>query len=100
MTGRVVDTSGNPVPRALVMLFRTDGARADEPYIVHATASGVFRFGPARGGTYVVLAVSAQSSPPQRGDTEHLARLLAAGERVTLDDLGERKVDLRLFADR
>ena len=100
MSGRVVDGAGNPV-RATVLAFRLDAGPVDEAIMnVGATQNGSFRLGPSRPGTYAIVALPAGSMGVQRGERERIARLIAAGEKVTLGELEERTVELRLVSER
>jgi hypothetical protein len=65
-----------------------------------AAASGTFKFGPARQGDYAIVALPAGSRYPQAGEWDRLAQLAAQGERVTLGELDERLVDLRVVTER
>ena len=100
LSGRIVDDAGKPA-RGLVLAFRTDTGRLDEPLMRASVGrNGTFRLGPTRAGTYVLVALPAGSETVQRGEWDRIARLIAAGERVTLGELEERTVDLRVVADR
>ena len=79
----------------------SDRARID------ATAAVGTRVTLAEGDFGRVLSVAAttSSSPPetrpiQAGESRRLQRLAAVAERVTLGDLEERTIDLRLVAER
>jgi hypothetical protein len=100
VTGRVTDDAGNAVPRALVLMLR---ARANGMKVIGdttASATGTFNVGPVRGGDYAIVALPGGTQFPQSGEWDRLARLAAQGERVTLGDLDERLVDLRVVAER
>jgi protocatechuate 3,4-dioxygenase beta subunit len=102
VTGRAIDEAGNPVARARVVLLRDDGGRAgvQMPIDVMASAAGEFRLGPVRRGDYLIVAL-ARSAPwvgPRQRD--RLARLAAAAERITLGELDERAIDLRVMNER
>jgi hypothetical protein len=102
VTGRVTDDRGDPVPGAIVLMFTTDRRRMSWrwPSPVRASRTGEFRAGPVRDGEYFLVALPAntQSVPP--GESERLRRLAAVAERVTLEDLDERTLDLRLVIER
>jgi hypothetical protein len=88
ITGRVVDESGNPVSRAMVLMFRGDGSRSDVPLIssTRASSEGTFQMGPARGGDYLVVALPPSAAMLQAGEWDRIARLAAAAERISLGD--------------
>jgi hypothetical protein len=102
LTGRVLDDGGNPARGAWVVLLRTGGARSDNRPAAETRVSsaGVFRAGPVRGGDYLVVALPASAPPIQFGEWDRLARLAAVAERVTLGELDERVLDLRVVAER
>ena len=56
--------------------------------------------GPVRGGDYFIVALPANTRPIQPGESRRLQRLAAAAERVTLGDLDERTIDVRLVVER
>lgn len=99
VTGRVIDDRGNPI-RATVFMFRTRGT--GEPATLEATATasptGAFRLGPSRGGDYAIVAVAAATPDLQAWEWERTAKLAAMGERLTLGELDERAVELRIVA--
>jgi hypothetical protein len=102
VTGRVLDDSGKPVGRALVLLLREDGTRSDVRLISYtvASSSGTFVLGPARGGHYLIVALPSSTPMLQPGEWSRLARLAAAGETITLGDLDERTLDIRVIHER
>jgi hypothetical protein len=102
VNGRVADDRGNPVQGATVLMFETDSQRMlwRFPPSTRASASGEFRLGPVRGGDYFIVAVSANARPIQSGESTRLQRLAAVAERLTLGDLDERTIDLRLVVER
>jgi hypothetical protein len=97
----VVDASGNPVGRARVLMFRGDGTRSDVRLISSTVASstGSFRLGPARGGSYLIVALPSSAPMLQAGEWDRVARLAAGAERITLGDLDERTLDLRVVTE-
>jgi hypothetical protein len=101
VTGRVLDDGGNPARGARVVLLRA-GARAGARPVAETRVSsaGVFRAGPVRGGDYLVIALPASAPPIQFGEWDRITRLAAAAERVTLGELDERVLDLRVVAER
>ena len=102
VTGRVTDDRGNAVQGATVLMFETDSQRMlwRFPSLTRASAAGEFRLGPVRGGDYFIVAMPANVQPIQPGELTRLQRLAAVAERVTLGDLDERTVDLRLVVER
>jgi len=102
VTGRVTDDRGNAVQGATVLMFETDSQRMlwRFPSSTRASAAGEFRLGPVRGGDYFIVAMPANVQPIQPGELTRLQRLAAVAERVTLGDLDERTVDLRLVVER
>jgi hypothetical protein len=57
---------------------------------------GTFRIGPGAGGEHLILALPPSTPALQEGEWDRLARYRAAAERVTLGELDERLIDLRL----
>jgi protocatechuate 3,4-dioxygenase beta subunit len=102
VTGRVTDERGDPVPGATVLMFAADRPRMAwrAPQSTRASPTGEFRAGPTRAGDYFIVAVPAKTFPIQAGDSRPLQRLAAVAERVTLGDLDERSIDLRLVVER
>ena len=102
VTGRVTDDRGAPVPGAMVFMLTADPARMSwrYPESTRASRTGEFRAGPNRGGDYLIVALPADARPIQEGDSRRLQRLAAAAVRVTLGDLDERTVDLRVLVER
>jgi hypothetical protein len=90
------------VDRALVFLLRAPINDADVPHVAASvlSSSGTYSFGPLREGEYVVVAVPSGTPYPQTGEWDRVARLFAAGERVTLVDQEQRTLDLRIAAVR
>ena len=102
ITGRVTDDRGDPVAGAQILMFAADPARMSWkfPESARATRTGEFRLGPVRGGDYFVVAIPGDVRPIQEGESRRLERLAAVAERVTLGDLDERSVDLRVVIER
>jgi hypothetical protein len=102
VTGRAVDESGAPVPRAHVLMLRMgkDGFPMLLSESTRTATAGTFRFAPVRGGEYAIVALPAASEYPQAGEWDRLARLVELGERVTLSELDERLVDLRVVTEK
>ncbi len=102
VTGRVTDDQGNAAPGATILMFETDPQRMlwRYPSSTRASPTGEFRVGPVRGGDYFVVALPANTRPMQPGESRRFQKLAAAAERVTLGDLDERTVDLRLVVER
>jgi hypothetical protein len=100
VTGRAVDESGKPVPRAQVLLLRI--GKEGFPLLLSAStvasAVGAFKLDPARAGDYALVALPADAPYPQSGEWDRLSRFAGLGERVTLGELDERLVDLRVLA--
>ena len=101
VTGRVTDDHGNAVQGATVMMFETHSQRMlwRYPASTRASGTGEFRIGPLRGGDYFIVAMPANARPIQRGESRRLQRLAAVAERVTLGDLDERTIDLRVVVE-
>jgi protocatechuate 3,4-dioxygenase beta subunit len=101
VTGRVLDDGGNPARGARVVVLWA-GARAGARPVAETRVSstGVFRAGPVRGGDYLVVALPASAPPFQLAEWDRLARLAAVAERVTLGELDERVLDLRVVTER
>lgn len=97
LAGRAVDDSGNPVARAMVLMFRADSAQSDraEAYVV-ASSTGTFRLGPFRQGTYALVAIPAGSDAIQMGQWERVARLVTGAERITIGEREERTAEVRV----
>ena len=102
VTGRVTDDGGDAVQGATVVMFAADRERMAwrSPHSARASRAGEFRAGPVRGGDYFLVALPADTRPIQAGDSRRLERLATVAERVTLGDLDERAVDLRLVIKR
>jgi len=97
LSGRVIDDRGNPA-RAVVMLFRVTND-ASPPVLasyVSVPATGALQIGPVRGGEYMVVVLPPTTPMLQAGEWERAARLAALGEPLTLSDVDERTVELRL----
>lgn len=65
-----------------------------------ASATGDFRLGPLRGGEYFIVALPSSEPMLRMGQWERVARLTSVADRVTLGDLDERAIDLRLSVER
>jgi hypothetical protein len=102
VTGRATDTAGNTAGRAMILMFPADSARMlwRLPAEMRASTAGQFRAGPLRPGEYCIVALPASARPIQPGDSARLARLAVAGERITLGELEEKVVELRVVAER
>ena len=102
LTGTVQDVVAHRVDRALVFLLRAPINDADVPRVAASvlSSSGTYSFAPLRDGEYVVVAVPSGTPYPQSGEWDRIARLFAAGERVTLVDQEQRTLDLRIAAVR
>lgn len=103
VVGRATDESGNAVGRAVILMFPADAARISWrlPAETRTSPAGQFRAGPVRRGDYCIVALPASARRPiQPGESARLARLAAAAERITLSELEERTMDLRVVAER
>lgn len=101
VTGRVIDDAGKPASRALVLAFRANALRGEGAVMnVTASADGTFQLGPTRAGTYLLVALPRGSAMVQEDETERVAKVMAAAERVTLGEMEERTADLRLVVER
>jgi protocatechuate 3,4-dioxygenase beta subunit len=102
VTGRVTDDRGNPVQDATVLMFETHRERMSwrAPLSTRASRTGEFRAGPVRGGAYFIVGLPPNMGPIQAGESRRVQRLATMAERVTLGDLDERTVDLRLVIER
>ena len=102
VVGRATDETGNAAAGAMVIMFPADSARRSWkwPTATRASRAGQFRAGPVRAGEYFIVALPASVHPIQPGDSARLARLAAVAERITLGELDERTVDVRIVAER
>jgi hypothetical protein len=101
VTGRVLDERGEPVGRALVMMFPSTGRwGVHQVSFARASETGVFRAGPQRGGEYYVLALPPDGPYIDPRDHDRLTGLADRAERVTLRDDEERILDLRVVKPR
>jgi hypothetical protein len=102
LSGTVQDVIAHRVDRALVFLLRAPVNDADVPRVAGSvlSVSGKYSFGPLRDGDYFVVAVASGTPYPQSGEWDRVARLAAAGERVTLLDQEQRTLDLRIVGVR
>lgn len=100
--GRATDAAGNAAARATILVFPADSARLlwRLPSETRASTAGQFRAGPLRPGEYCIVALPASARPIQPGDSARLARLAAVAERITLGELEERVVELRVVPER
>lgn len=100
--GRATDQAGNAVGGAKVLMFPADRARASRhlPTEARASTSGDFRAGPVRAGEYCIVALPPSAPSVQPGDSARLSRLAALADRISLGDLEERTVDVRVVAER
>lgn len=98
VSGRVVDDRGEPARGARVLIFPANPARwgSFEVPSVRVSTAGTFRLGPQRAGDYLVVALAPSEPVPEFEDRERMAGLVEAAERVTLTDLEERAIDLRI----
>ena len=96
--GTVADVIDKRVPRALVLLLAAPADNVRPPRLVGSvmSISGNYSFGPLREGDYVIIALPSDVPTPGIGDWDRLAQLAALGERVTLADLDQRTIDLRV----
>lgn len=99
VTGRTVDDRGVPVGGARVFLFRADGVQSCVTEALIAK-DGAFRLGPVRGGDYLILALPLTARAPEIGEWDRLARLAAIAQRLTLDELDARMLDVRVVTER
>src|SRR3954451_1851102 len=100
--GRATDVAGHAVGRAVILMFPASSTQSlwRLPSETRASPAGQFRAGPFRPGEYFIVALPASARPVQPGDSARLARLAAAAERVTLGELEERDVELRVVPER
>jgi hypothetical protein len=100
--GTVADVIDHRVAKARVFLFRAPVDKDVPARLAGSVLSvnGNYTFGPMRDGDYLIVAASADVPTPQTGEWERLARLAALGERVTVGDLDQRTIELRVTAVR
>ena len=98
VTGRAVDNRGVPVGGGRLILFRADGVQSRVTDALTAK-DGAFRLGPVRGGDYLIVALPSSAPVPQAGEWDRLARLAAIAQRLTLDDLDARMLDVRVVTE-
>src|SRR5262249_33552407 len=100
VTGTGGEDGGKPPSAVGLLPSRTAGASG----VVAAPATprgGAVSVGPVRGGDYALVALPASSEIEILSFTQdRLTRLAALGERVTLSDVDERSVHLRLMRER
>jgi hypothetical protein len=100
VNGTVTADDGTVARGSMVYLLRLAGPRGIEVVTsARASAAGAFTLGPVRGGEYALVALPS-TSPDPRATQDRLTRLAALGEPVTLTDLDERSVPLRLVRER
>jgi len=100
VNGIVAADEGAPA-RATVCLFRLAGPRGIEIVgCARANAAGAFTLNPVRGGEYAVVALPPSSEVLPFAPQDRLSRLAELGERITLTDLDERSVRLRVVRER
>jgi protocatechuate 3,4-dioxygenase beta subunit len=102
VTGRVTDDRGQPVPRARLFAISAD---VPIPAQLHrgtasASATGEFRIGPLRGGEYYIVALTSAAEMLQMGQWDRIASLISGAERITVGDLEQRAIDLRVTIER
>jgi hypothetical protein len=102
LDGTVADVVDQRVPRAKVFLFRAPAVEKGTPRLVGSavSASGNFQFGPLHDGDYLIVAVAADTPTPRPDDADTMARLAALGERITIGDLDQRTIQLRVTTVR
>jgi len=100
VTGRVTDDDGKPAARAHVWLFQgVPDARRGIAGEVRTSATGEFTLTPLRAGDYTLVAFA---SPPRQlkpSDRERAAKLAELGERITVAELDQRSIDLRIVKE-
>jgi hypothetical protein len=99
VTGRMVDARGVPFGGARLFLFRADGVQSRVTEALTAK-DGTFRVGPVRGGDYFIVALPLTARAPETGEWDRLARLAAIAQRVTLDDVDARILDVPVVTER
>jgi Carboxypeptidase regulatory-like domain len=100
INGTVTADDGTPARGATVYLLRQSPRGLYVAAAAPTTAAGVFTRGPLRGGEYVLVALPSTVELPPFVAQDRLMRLAALGEHVTLTDLDERSVPLRLVRER
>jgi hypothetical protein len=101
VNGTVTADDGTGVRGSMVYLLRPAGPREIEIVAsARASAAGAFTIGPVRGGEYALVALPSTSDVQPNATQDRLTRLVALGERVTLTDLDERSVPLRVVRER
>jgi hypothetical protein len=102
LVGRATDAAGNAARSAMIVIFPADPVRMfwRSPTQLRASPVGQFRAGPLRPGEYCIVALPASAPAVQPGDSARLARLAAAAERITIGELGEGVVELRVVSER
>ena len=65
-----------------------------------AAATGAFRFGPLRGGSYRIVALPPATTWVESVEWERIARLAALGDRLTLGEMDDRTIELTIVPER
>lgn len=100
VSGRAVDDRGQPA-RAMVVVCRIgDGNAATLAATVTVAATGAFRFGPLRGGSYRIVALPPATTWVESVEWERIARLAALGDRLTLGEMDDRTIELTIVPER
>jgi len=100
VSGRAVDDRGQPA-RAMVVAFRIgDGNAATLAATATTAATGAFRFGPLRGGSYRIVALPPATTWVESAEWERIARLAALGDRLTLGEMDDRTIELTIVPER
>jgi protocatechuate 3,4-dioxygenase beta subunit len=102
ITGTIADVIDHRVARAQVWLFRAPVNKDAAPSFAGSVLSvtGNYAFGPLRDGDYLIVAVPAGIQVPQVGDWERLASLAGLADHVTLTEMDQRTIALRVTAVR
>ena len=101
VNGTVTADDGTAVRGPMVYLLRLAGPSGTEVIAsARGSTAGVFTLGPVRGGEYALVALPSTSDVQPNATQDRLRRLAALGERVTLTDVDERSVPLRLVRER
>jgi protocatechuate 3,4-dioxygenase beta subunit len=102
ITGTVADVIDKRAVRARVLLFRLPVSDKDVLRIAGnlLSATGNYTFSPIRDGDYSIVALPADTPIPGPAESDRLAALAALGERVTVTDLDQRTVELRVTTIR
>jgi protocatechuate 3,4-dioxygenase beta subunit len=102
IAGTVADVRDRRADGVLVLLFRTPASKDVPPRLADSltSASGTYSFGPLRDGEYSIVAVPADVAIPRDDDWDQLSRLVGLGQHITLGDMEQRTMDLRVTAVR